>query len=115
MQFGSKKLIHPGSVGIPWYYDGKTQYMILHDTDKGWEEELFQLNYDVNTVKEEFKTSGIMEKAFYWSKLNLHALSTGNDYTTPVCSLHENCAKKQKEVCYGLIFPRNIGRWLTRK
>ena len=68
--------------------------MILHGTDKGWEEELFQLNYDVNTVKEEFRTSGIMEKAFYWSKLNLHALSTGNDYTTPCLQLARKLCKE---------------------
>lgn len=92
MKFGDKKLIHPGSVGIPWYHNGKTQYMILHGTEKGWEEEFFQLDYDLETVKEEFKTSGIMEKAFYWSKLNLHTLTTGNDYTTP-------CLKRAIELC----------------
>lgn len=82
MRFGSKRLIHPGSVGIPWYHHGRTQYMILHGTENGWEEEFFQLSYDVNAVKEEFKTSGIMEKALFWSKLNIHALETGDDYTT---------------------------------
>ena len=30
VRFGNKRLIHPGSVGLPWYYEGKTQYMILH-------------------------------------------------------------------------------------
>ncbi len=92
MKFGDRKLIHPGSVGIPWYYDGKTQYMILHGTEKGWEEEFFQLDYDLEIVKEEFRTSGIMEKAFYWPKLNLHTLATGNDYTTP-------CLKRAIELC----------------
>ena len=85
--YGTKRLIHPGSVGIPWYHNGKTQYMILHGTEKGWEEEFFQLDYDVDAMKEEFKTSGIMEKAFYWSKLNIHALETGEDYTTPCLKL----------------------------
>lgn len=88
----NKKLIHPGSVGIPWYYNGKTQYMILHGTDKEWKEEFFQLDYDVDAVKEEFVSSGIMEKAFHWSKLNLHALSTGDDYTTP-------CLQLAKKLC----------------
>lgn len=96
---GNKKLIHPGSVGIPWYYNGKTQYMILHGTDKEWKEEFFQLDYDVDAVKEEFVSSGIMEKAFYWSKLNLHALSTGDDYTTPCLHL----AKKLCEEAEGSV------------
>ncbi len=84
---GTKKLIHPGSVGIPWYHNGKTQYMILHGTKKGWEEEFFQLDYDINAVIEEFRTSGIMEKAFCWPKLNIYALKTGEDYTTPCLQL----------------------------
>lgn len=87
LQVGNKKLIHPGSVGIPWYHNGRTQYMILHGTEQGWEEEFFQLDYDVEAVREEFRSSGIMEKAFYWPKLNLHALSTGDDYTTPCLQL----------------------------
>ena len=85
--YGDKKLIHPGSVGIPWYHDGKSQYMILHGTENGWEEEFFQLPYDVNTIKEEFETSGLADKAHYWSKLNIHVLETGDDYMTPCLQL----------------------------
>lgn len=92
LEVGGKRLIHPGSVGIPWYYEGKTQYMILHGTSQGWEEEFFQLKYDVKALEKEFQTSGIMEKAFCWSKLNLHALATGDDYTTP-------CLKLAMELC----------------
>ena len=90
--FVSKKLNHPGSVGVPWYYEGKTQYMILHGTDHGWKEEFFQLNYDVDAVKEEFLTSGIMEKALHWPELILHCLYTGNDYTTP-------CLQQAMKLC----------------
>ena len=90
--YGSKKLIHPGSVGIPWYYGGKSQYMILHGTDKGWEEEFFQLEYDVDAVKKEFETSGLAEKSFYWAKLNLHDLYTGEDHTA-------SCLKLAMKLC----------------
>ncbi|MCM1388391.1 MAG: metallophosphoesterase [Bacillus sp. (in: Bacteria)] len=85
--YGNKKLIHPGSVGIPWYHGGKTQYMILHGTGAGWEEEFFQLEYDVNTIKRDFDTSGLSEKAPYWVKLNKHVLDTGEDYTAPCLKL----------------------------
>lgn len=85
--YGKKKIIHPGSVGIPWYHGGKSQYMILHGTKNGWEEEFFQLEYDVNAVKKEFETSGLNGKSFYWAKLNQHALSTGDDFTTPCLML----------------------------
>lgn len=90
--YGTKKLIHPGSVGIPWYHNGKSQYMILHGIDSGWREEFFQLEYDVESVKKEFADSGLNKKAFCWSKLNIHALTTGDDYTTP-------CLKLAMKIC----------------
>lgn len=90
--YGNKKLIHPGSVGIPWYHNGKTQYMILHGTSTDWEEEFFQLEYDVDAVKKEYETSGLSKKAPYWAKLNMHAISTGDDYTSP-------CLKLAKKLC----------------
>ena len=85
--YGNKKLIHPGSVGIPWYHDGKAQYAILHGTENGWEEEFFQLPYDVETIINEFEASGLAEKAHFWSKLNIHTLKTGDDYTSPCLQL----------------------------
>ncbi|MCM1252449.1 MAG: metallophosphoesterase [Clostridium sp.] len=84
---GGKKLIRPGSVGIPWYHGGKTQYMILHGTSGGWEEEFFQLEYDVDMIKKDFETSGLDKKAPYWAKLNKYTLDTGKDYTTPCLKL----------------------------
>ena len=93
-QYGSKRLIHPGSVGIPWYHGGKTQYAILHGTENGWEEEFFQLPYDVDLIIREFETSGLAGKAHYWSKLNIHALKTGDDYTTPCLQLAMKLCKE---------------------
>lgn len=94
--YGNKKLIHPGSVGIPWYHSGKSQYMILHGTENGWEEELFQLEYDVDAVKKEFESSGLSGKSFYWAKLNMHAISTGDDYTTPCLKLATKLCKEEE-------------------
>lgn len=85
--YGNKKLIHPGAIGLPWYYGGKAQYMMLHGTEQGWEEEFFQLPYDVDAVKREFETSGIYEKAQFWAKLAVHTLETGDDYSTPCLRL----------------------------
>lgn len=92
--YGNKKLIHPGSVGIPWYHNGKTQYMILYGNSSGWEEEFFQLEYDVDTIKEDFITSGLNQKAPYWVKLNIHTLETGNDLTFPCLNLAMKMCKE---------------------
>ena len=92
--YGNKKLIHPGSVGLPWYHNGKTQYAILHSTENGWEEEFFQLTYDVDLIIKEFEISGLAGKAHYWCKLIIHALETGNDYTTPCLQLATKLCKE---------------------
>ena len=77
--YDHKKILHPGAVGISWYYNGNTQYMILHGSEQGWEAEFFQLEYDVEEMVKEFETSGLNEKAPYWSKINIHTLRTGSD------------------------------------
>lgn len=98
--YGKRKLIHPGSIGLPWYYNGKTQYMILHSSDNyfGWEEEFIQLEYDVDSVKEEFKTSGLLQKAPFWAKLVIHTLETGEDYSTLCLQLAMSLCKEKEGI-----------------
>lgn len=78
-KYGSKTILHPGAVGVSWYFDGKTQYMILHGWGAGWEAEFFRLEYDVESMVTEFETSGLNEKAPAWSKITVHTLRTGED------------------------------------
>ena len=78
--YGNKKILHPGAVGVSWYFDGKTQYMMLHGEEKGWEAEFFQLEYDVEKIVKDFESSGLLEKAPYWSKITIHTLRTGKDH-----------------------------------
>lgn len=79
-RYDGKKILHPGAVGVSWYFDGKTQYMMLHGTKTGWEAEFFQLDYDVEKIIADFETSGLNQKAPAWSKITIHTLRTGTDY-----------------------------------
>ncbi|MBD5518576.1 MAG: hypothetical protein HDR07_08840 [Lachnospiraceae bacterium] len=78
--YDNKKILHPGAVGVSWYFDGNTQYMILHGGESGWDAEFFQLEYDVEKIVKDFESSGLLEKAPYWSKITIHTLRTGNDF-----------------------------------
>ena len=78
--YDNKKILHPGAVGVSWYFDGNTQYMILHGGESGWEAEFFQLEYDMEKIVKDFESSGLLEKAPYWSKITIHTLRTGNDF-----------------------------------
>ena len=78
--YDGKKILHPGSVGVPWYFDGRTQYIMLHGSKRGWEAEFFQLDYDVEKLVKDFETSGLNEKSLAWSKITIHTLRTGIDH-----------------------------------
>ena len=90
--YGKKRLLHPGAVGVSWYFDGKTQYMMLHGMKSGWEPEFFQLEYDVEKLAEDFELSGLNEKAPAWSKITMHTLRTGIDHNL-------NCLTRAMELC----------------
>jgi putative phosphoesterase len=83
-EYLGKKLINPGSVGIPWYYEGKTQLAIIHGTEMGWSEEYFQLEYDREAVLEEYESSGFNSIAPMWAVLAKEAIKTGVDVTSKV-------------------------------
>lgn len=90
--YGKKRLLHPGAVGVSWYFDGKTQYMMLHGNRGGWEAEFFQLNYDVEKTVKDFEISGLNEKAPSWSKITIYTLRTGMDHNL-------DCLNRAKELC----------------
>lgn len=82
--YRGKKAVNPGSVGIPWYYDGKTQFCILHGSPKGWEEEYIQLEYDRKEILKEFHESGLCNTAPAWAAVSMHTIRTGIDLNEAV-------------------------------
>lgn len=83
--YRGKKAINPGSIGIPWYYGGKTQFAILKgDAKNGFIEEMIQLDYDREVMYKDFEESGIMQIAPAWAAITMHTLRTGIDLNTTV-------------------------------
>jgi predicted phosphodiesterase len=82
--YRGKKAINPGSVGIPWYYGGKTQFCILHGSSKGWEEEYIQLEYNRKEIIRDFKSSDISKYAPAWAAVSMHTIRTGVDLNQTV-------------------------------
>ncbi|MBO4456818.1 MAG: metallophosphoesterase family protein [Butyrivibrio sp.] len=77
--YRGKKAVSPGSIGVPWYHGGKTQFCILHGNGKTWEEELIQLDYDRKEILKEFKESGLCNIAPAWAAVTMHTIRTGID------------------------------------
>ena len=82
--YRGKKAVNPGSVGLPWYFDGKTQFCILHGNGKSWEEEYVQLEYDRKKIIHDFKESGICSYAPAWAAVTMHTIRTGVDLNQTV-------------------------------
>lgn len=73
-----KVVLNPGSVGVPLFSNGKSQFLILHGIDNKWEEEFVSLTYDTETVIKELHISGLDNYAPYWSIVTEHLLRNGN-------------------------------------
>lgn len=77
MTHANKVAINPGAVGVPMYTEGKTQFMILHQTDIGWSHEFITLEYDRALAIRELQESGLLTCAPYWTEITMHLVRTG--------------------------------------
>ena len=82
--YRGKKGVNPGSIGVPWYHGGKTQFCILHGDGKSWEEEYVQLDYDRKEILREFKNSELCTMAPAWAAVTMHTIRTGIDLNQTV-------------------------------
>ncbi|MEG2289422.1 MAG: metallophosphoesterase family protein [Clostridium sp.] len=73
-----KSVLNPGSVGIPIFSEGKTQFLILHGNGVVWSEEFISLEYDVDRVIKDMHEVKIDEHAPYWSLVTENILRGGN-------------------------------------
>lgn len=77
IEHDGKMVLNPGAVGVSLHSDGKSQFMILTGTEGTWEHEFISLDYDVEQVIADLKTSGLSVKAPSWCKVSEHLLRTG--------------------------------------
>ena len=82
--YRGKHSINPGSIGVPWYHGGKTQFAILHGRNNSWEDESIQLDYNRSSILREFSSSGLSKLAPAWAALTMHTIRTGKDYSQTV-------------------------------
>ncbi|SHO45595.1 metallophosphoesterase family protein [Anaerocolumna xylanovorans] len=71
-------ILNPGSVGIPFFSEGKTQFLILHGKDGIWSEEFISLRYDVDRVINDMHEVKLYEHAPYWSLITEYILQKGH-------------------------------------
>lgn len=72
-----KRVLNPGSVGLPMESGGQAQFMIMHGLDQEWQEEFVSLSYDVESAVRKLHERGLFEHAPSWSMVTEKILRDG--------------------------------------
>lgn len=94
-----KCVLNPGSVGVPLYSKGKTQFLILHGNEGIWSEEFISLEYDVDKVIKDMHEVKLYQHAPYWSMVTENILRGGNTSHSKVLSRVIELLKKETGSC----------------
>lgn len=95
----SKTILNPGSVGLPLYSDGKTQFMILTGHRKEWKYEFVTLSYDVAQVIKDLHNEELHIKAPYWCTVSENMLRYGKISHAAVLSKAMDICKDKYGKC----------------
>lgn len=63
-----RKIVNPGSLGVPAGSGGRCQLAILHGDGNGWREELVQLEYDKQKAVRQMEEAHLFERAGMWAQ-----------------------------------------------
>lgn len=93
-----KVALGAGSVGLPLYSSGKSQFMVLRGRQGSWDYELVSLEYDTEKAIEELHSSGLIQKAPSWCKVTEHCLKNGTiSHSTVLAKAIAICREKSGE------------------
>jgi putative phosphoesterase len=94
-----KCVLNPGSVGVPLFSKGETQFMILHGNGRKWAEEFISFNYDIDRVIKDMHEAKLDERAPYWSRITEHILRGGNTSHGTVLSRAMELGREETGKC----------------
>lgn len=90
-----KRVLNPGSVGVPLHSCGQTQFLILHGSEGTWQEEWISLAYDVEKAIGELHESGLDACAPYWCRVTEKLLRNGEiSHGTVLAKAMELCREE---------------------
>lgn len=95
----NKIVINPGSVGMPIFSDGKTQFLILHCMEHEWKEELISLDYDVDIVIKDMLRENLDIHAPYWNYVTKRLLIEGRISQGTVLSKAMELCRQTTGIC----------------
>lgn len=78
-EYDNKKIVNVGSVGVPFFYDGKAQFGMLTSKDQQWDVSLHQIDYNRHETITDIYESNLHGRAGTWAKLVEETILTGID------------------------------------
>lgn len=97
--YHGRRILNPGSVGMPLESGGRAQFMILHGENGQWQEQFVSLEYDVQRALAELREEGLFEKAPGWCRVTEKALLTGRPAHGAVLGRVMELCKEDTGVC----------------
>lgn len=94
-----KCVLNPGSVGIPFFSEGRTQFLILHGNEDTWTEEFISLEYDRDKVIHDMQEANLFEHAPYWSLITENILRNGNVSHSDILSRAMDICREDTGAC----------------
>ncbi len=77
----NKKIINPGSIGVPRVNGGVAQYCLIEIVNNNVEFTLKKIPYNISKLISKQFSSGLIEQGRYWSISILYDVITGREYT----------------------------------
>lgn len=74
-----KRVLNPGSIGVPLQSAGKAQFLILSGNNGKWDTEFLSVSYDVDQAIKQMDEEELYKKAPGWYKMTKHLLRTGKE------------------------------------
>ena len=73
-----KTILNPGSVGVPFCSNNKTQFLLLEEKAGKWVEEFVSIDYNVERVIDDLYKAGLDKKALGWCRVSEYILKHGD-------------------------------------
>lgn len=106
-QYQGKKMINPGSFGIP---NGKTvaEFCVLEtNNDFEYDVKFLNLSYDVNILLKDFVDSGLVQRGQTYTKAIMDSFITKNNFSSHIISKGFELAERENALISEIFFERS--------
>jgi predicted phosphodiesterase len=114
-RFGKWLVLNSGSVGVPYDGDARAGYIRLEGSLEGWRSEIRRLTYDLSSVEQGFRVSGLAAEGGVMARMFLRSILSGQpwvaDYAWWLRSQPAECITDVEQTEHLYMAAHGPGRW----